>query len=87
MDAHPFFLTACASHLQRVLTMASLQRPKGRDGVISALDVFIQTLCIAKDACGIPPAQVAFGSAGVLLTMIRVRSLCSARTNFSNASI
>ena len=54
--------------------MASSQRPKGRDGVISALDVFIQTLGIAKDACGIPPAQIAFGSAGVLLTMIRVRS-------------
>ena len=53
--------------------MASSQRPKGRDGVISTLDVFIQTLGIAKDACGVPPAQIAFGSAGVLLTMIRAR--------------
>ena len=53
--------------------MASSKRPKGRDGIISALDVFIQVLNIAKDACGVPPAQAAFGSAGVLLTMIRVR--------------
>ena len=48
------------------------KQPKGRDGIISTLDVFIQFLNIAKDTCGIPPAQIAFGSAGVLLTMIRV---------------
>ena len=54
--------------------MASSQQPDGRDGVISTLDVFIQVLNIARGACGIPPAQVAFGSAGVLLAMIRVRS-------------
>jgi hypothetical protein len=47
------------------------QRPN--DYVLPALDVFIQVLDIAKDSCGIPPAQVAFGTAGVLLTMIRVR--------------
>jgi hypothetical protein len=46
------------------------QRPK--DCVFPTLDVFIQLLNIAKDTCGIPPAQVAFISAGVLLTMIRV---------------
>ena len=48
------------------------QRPTGRDGVLSTLDVLIQALNLAKDTCGIPPAQVAIGSAGVLLTMIRV---------------
>jgi hypothetical protein len=53
--------------------MASSQQPKGRDTVLTTLDLFIQALNIAKDACGIPPAQVAFGSATVLLTMIRVR--------------
>ena len=52
--------------------MASPQQPKGRDGVLSALDVLIQALNLAKDSCGIPPAQVAFGSASVLLSMIRV---------------
>ena len=59
------------------------QQPKGRDRVIPTLDVFIQVLSIAKDTCGIPPAQVAFGSASVLLSMIRARfSLLSAKTNF-----
>jgi hypothetical protein len=52
--------------------MASSQPPKGRDGVLSTLNVLIQALDIAKDACGIPPAQIALGSASVLLTMIRV---------------
>ena len=48
------------------------QRPKGRDNVLSALDIVIQTLTLAKDTCGIPPAQVAFGTAVALLAMIRV---------------
>ena len=55
--------------------MASSQQPKGRDGVPPTLDVFIQALNFAKDSCGIPPAQVAFGSASALLSMIRVRSI------------
>jgi hypothetical protein len=50
------------------------QRPKGRIGSLSTLDVLIQVLTPAKDTCDIPPAQVAFGSAVALLTMIRVRS-------------
>ena len=52
--------------------MASTSQEKKRDGLLLALDVFIQVLSIAKDTCGIPPAQVAFGSASALLTMIRV---------------
>ena len=47
---------------------------KGRDRAVSTLNALIQILNIAKDACAIPPAQVAFGSVSVLLTMIRVRS-------------
>ena len=50
------------------------QQPKRRDRVLPTLDVFIQVLNIAKDTCGIPPAQIAFGSASVLLAMIRARS-------------
>ena len=62
-----------SSHLPQVSMMASTYRePKQRDGVLSTLDVFIQALNLAKDTCGIPPAQVAFGSACALLTMIRV---------------
>jgi hypothetical protein len=54
--------------------MASTSQPsKGRDRVLPTLDVFVQVLNTAKDTCGIPPAQVVFGSASVLLTMIRVR--------------
>jgi hypothetical protein len=54
--------------------MASIsQPPKGRDVVLPTLDVSIQVLNIAKDACCIPPAQFALGSASTLLTMIRVR--------------
>ena len=49
------------------------QQSKGRERVLPTLDVFIQVLNIAKDTCGIPPAQIAFGSAGVLLSMIRAR--------------
>ena len=62
------------------------QRPKGRDGVNSTLDLVIQGLNLAKDTCGFPPAQAALGAASVLLTMIRVRSLliycCGPRFTF-----
>ena len=60
-----------------------------KDGVISTSAVFVQTLNInAKDACGtIPPAQVAFGFASILLAMIRVRSPPFREENFSNATI
>ena len=61
------------SHPPPLSTMASTpQQPEGRGLVLPTLDVFIQVLNIAKDSCGIPPAQIAFGSASVLLTMIRV---------------
>ena len=53
--------------------MAPPQKKTGRDGVLTTLGLFIQTLNIAKDACGVPPAQVALSSASALLTMIRVR--------------
>ena len=56
-------------------TMTSTpHRENGRDLVIPTLDALIQTLNIAKDVCGIPPAQIALGSASTLLTMIRVHS-------------
>ena len=47
---------------------------KGRDVALPTLDVFIQALNVAKDTCGIPPAQIALGTASTLLTMVRVRS-------------
>jgi hypothetical protein len=53
--------------------MASPRSPKERDGVLATLDVFVQALNLAKDTCGVPPAQIAFGAASALLSMIRVR--------------
>jgi hypothetical protein len=72
-NGRPTASRAFSLHPPPVSTMASSRQPKGRDGVLKALNLFIKTLYVAKDACGIPPAQVAFGSAGVLWTMIRVR--------------
>ena len=48
------------------------QRPKGRDGILSLLDVAISGLDLAKELSGIAPAQAAFGTVSALLTMIRV---------------
>ena len=58
------------------LTMdADSQRTKGRDTVLSALNIAIETLNLAKDISTIAPAQAVFGSVSILLTMIRVRFL------------
>ena len=62
------------SYLPPTSTMASAsQPPKRREGLLSTLDVVIQASTLAKDTCGIPPAQAVFGSVSVLLTLIRVR--------------
>ena len=64
-----------AELLLRVATMASTsQSQKGRDAAPSTLDADIEVLGRAKGTCQIPLAQVAFESAGALLTTIRVRS-------------
>ena len=52
------------------------QRPKGRDGAISALNVAIETLNLAKEVSSITPAKAVFGSVSVILTMIKVSLLC-----------
>lgn len=49
------------------------QRPKGRDNVLSALNVFIEVLNVAKEASCITPAQAVFTTVVVVLVMIRVR--------------
>ena len=53
------------------------QQLKGRDNLLSTLDVLIQALGVAGSTCGIPPAQIAIASANTLLTMIRVCSSLS----------
>ena len=51
------------------------QRPKDREGVISLLNATIEALNLAKEISSVTPANAAFASVTVLLTMIRVRSL------------
>ena len=50
------------------------QPPKGRDGAISALNIAIEGLNIAKEASSSTPANPVFGPVALLLTMIRVSS-------------
>jgi len=54
---------------------ANSQRPKGRDGALSSLNVAIEALNLAKEISGITPTKAAFGSISVLLVVIRVRFL------------
>ena len=51
------------------------QRPKGRDGVLSTLNMAIDGLNFAKEIVDVTPAKAAFGSVAILLTMIRVSFL------------
>jgi hypothetical protein len=54
---------------------ATSQQFKGSDGALLTLNAAIDILNLAKDACGIPPAQAAFGAVSILLAVIRVSSL------------
>ena len=79
-SAYP--LVACAPHrvsqMPRPSTMqTNSQRPGGRDGVLSTLNVTIKALNLAKEICSITPAKAAFGSVVTLLAMIRVCFLLS----------
>jgi len=48
------------------------QRPKGRDGTLSLLNAAIEALNLAKEVSAVTPAKAIFGSASVILVMIRV---------------
>ena len=52
--------------------VAKSQRPKGRDGTLSSLNVAIEVLNLAKEATSATPAKAVFGSVSILLAMIRV---------------
>jgi len=52
---------------------ANPQRPKRRDGTLSALNVAIDAMNLAKEAMSMTPAKGVFGSVSILLTMIKVR--------------
>ena len=51
---------------------AMSQQQKGRDGVLSMLNVAIETLNLAGEISSITQAKAAFGTVSALLTMIRV---------------
>ena len=51
------------------------QQPKEQKGVISALNGFIEVFNLAKEISSNTPAKAVFGSASVLLAMIRVSLL------------
>ena len=51
------------------------QRPKGRSRVLSALNMAIDGLNIAKEATSTTPVNPVFDSVALLLTMIRVSTL------------
>jgi len=48
------------------------QQPKNREGVLSSLNVAIDIVNLAKEVSDVTPAKAAFGTVGILLTMIRV---------------
>jgi len=48
------------------------QLPKEREGVISALNVAIEGMSLAKEISTVAPAKAIFGSVNVVLTMIKV---------------
>ena len=48
------------------------QQPKEREGTVSALSAVIEALNLAKEVSSITPAKAVFGSASILLAMIRV---------------
>ena len=51
------------------------QGAKNQEGAISALDVAIEALNLAKEISSIAPAKAVFGSVSVVLAMIRVSFL------------
>ena len=68
------FVHTAFSRLPWVSTMATnSQRPKERDGVLSALNVLIEASNLAKEISSVTPARAVFGSFAVILTMIVVR--------------
>ena len=50
------------------------KQPKGRDGALSVLGIAIEGLNLAKEISSVTPAKAVFGSASVILAMIKVRT-------------
>ena len=51
---------------------AKSRQPKGRDNTVSALNVAVDALNLAKEASSITPAKAVFGTVTIILTMVKV---------------
>lgn len=51
---------------------AESQKPKGREGAISALNAAIEAIDLAKETSSIMPAKAVFGTVSVILATTRV---------------
>ena len=61
------------SQLPRVSTMTTdPKQSKGCDGALSVLGIAIESLNLAKEISSVAPAKTVFGSASVILAMIKV---------------
>ena len=67
-----FYLAASSRHTAVSIMTDRSQGPKGRDSVLSSLNMAIGALNRAKETTNATPAKATFTSAGILLTMIRV---------------
>jgi len=56
---------------------ANSQRPKGRDGTLTPLNIAIEAMNLAKEVSSVTPAKAVFGSVSILLTMVMVRFVVS----------
>ena len=54
---------------------AKPQRPNEREGIISALNMAIEAMNLAKEISSITPAKAVFGTVSIILTMIKVSIL------------
>jgi hypothetical protein len=52
--------------------MGPKAQPKWHDNAVSALNVTIEGLNLAKEVSSVTPAKAVFGSVSALLTMIKV---------------
>ena len=50
-------------------------KQKHQDNTLTSLNAAIEAMNLAKEVVSMTPAKVVFGSAGILLAMIRVRLL------------
>ena len=61
------------------------QQPKEQEGIVSALNGFIEAFNFAKEISSNTPAKAVFGSVSVLLAMIRVSLPAFYRSNADSA--